>query len=73
MSQHDSLRERIEQHKPKNVKSKIDDKQVYQAMDRVKKYLKEKSHHTDDDMVTILFNIKFRRNFIRKKRFPKLL
>ena len=42
MSQHDSLRERIEQHKPKNVKSKIDDKQVYQAMDRVKKYLKEK-------------------------------
>ena len=33
MSQHDSLRERTEQHKPKNEKSKIDDKEVYQAME----------------------------------------
>ena len=29
MSQHDSLRERTEQHKPKNEKSRIDDKEVY--------------------------------------------
>ena len=27
MSQHDRLRERTEQHKPKNLKSKIDDKE----------------------------------------------
>ena len=42
MSQHDSLRERTEQHKPKNTKSKIDDKEVYQAMELVKQYLKGK-------------------------------
>ena len=42
MSQHDSLRERTEQHKPKNEKSKIDDKEVYQAMELVKQYLKSK-------------------------------
>lgn len=42
MSQHDSLRERIEQHKPKNAKSKEDDKDVYKAMYRVADYLKSK-------------------------------
>ena len=48
MSQHDSLRERTEQHKPKNSKSKIDDKEVYQAMELVKQYLKSKKtfNHT---------------------------
>ena len=29
MSQHDSLRKRAEQHKPKNNRSKKDDKDVY--------------------------------------------
>ena len=33
MSQHDSLRKRTEQHKPKNLKSKIDDKDVYKSME----------------------------------------
>lgn len=42
MNQHDSLRERIEQHKPKNLKSKVDDKEVYQAMKLVMEYLKSK-------------------------------
>lgn len=42
MSQHDSLRSRVEQHKPKNAKSKLDDKDVYIAMDMVKEYLKGK-------------------------------
>jgi hypothetical protein len=42
MSQHDSLREREEQHRPKNDKSKIDDKDVYKSMDMVMKYLHEK-------------------------------
>lgn len=40
MSQHDSLRERVEQHKPKNIKSKLDDKDVYKAMELVKKIFK---------------------------------
>ena len=47
MSQHDSLRERIEQHKPKNIKSKIDDKDVYKSMELVRKYLKEKREFQD--------------------------
>jgi len=42
MSQHDDLRERIEQHKPKNSKSKLDDKDVYESMDMVKDYIKNK-------------------------------
>lgn len=47
MSQHDSLRERVEQHKPKNIKSKLDDKDVYKAMELVKKYLKDKREFQD--------------------------
>lgn len=39
MSQHDSLRQRTEQHKPKNKKSKQNDKDVYESMDKVEKYL----------------------------------
>lgn len=39
MSQHESLRERTEQHKPKNAKSKIDDKDIYTAMGQVQDYL----------------------------------
>lgn len=42
MSQHDSLRMRTEQHKPKNEKSKIDDKDIYKAMEEVHKYLMER-------------------------------
>ncbi len=40
--QHDLLRTRYEQHKPKNVKSKIDDKNIYEAMQMVIKYLKKR-------------------------------
>lgn len=39
MSQHEQLRNRIEQHKVKNSKSKDDDKDIYKAMDKVKNYL----------------------------------
>ena len=43
MSQHESLRKRTEQHKPKNAKSKVDDKDVYKAMEMVKNYLFNKA------------------------------
>ena len=39
MSQHEQLRNRIEQHNVKNSKSKDDDKDIYKAMDKVKNYL----------------------------------
>lgn len=39
MGQHESLRSRTEQHKPKNEKSKIDDKEIYVAMRNVQQYL----------------------------------
>ena len=39
MGQHDSLRERVEQHRPKNSKSKKDDKDVYKSMEMVMEYL----------------------------------
>lgn len=39
MSQSDDLRNRIEQHKPKNEKSKLDDKAIYRAMEQVTAYL----------------------------------
>ena len=42
MNQHDALRGRIEQHKPKNLKSKIDDKDVYKSMELVQQYLRQK-------------------------------
>jgi len=43
MSQHDSLRKRSDQHKPKNDKSKMDDKDVYKSKVQIKKdYRKEK-------------------------------
>lgn len=42
MSQHESLRERFEQHKPKNILSKNDDKEVYAAAEMVMEYLKER-------------------------------
>lgn len=42
MSQHDSLRKRTEQHKPKNILSKNDDKEIYSAADKVIKYLENR-------------------------------
>ena len=39
MSQHDSLRTRFEQHKPKNAVSKTDDKDIYKAATAVMNYL----------------------------------
>lgn len=41
-TQHDSLRRRTEQHKPKNTKSKKDDKNIYSAMELVSDYLSER-------------------------------
>lgn len=42
MSQSESLRARREQHKPKNVKSKKDDKAIYRAMEMVDVYLRQR-------------------------------
>ena len=42
MSQHESLRKRSAQHKPKNTKSKVDDKDIYKAMNKVRDYLLSK-------------------------------
>ena len=74
MSQHDSLRERTEQHKPKNSKSKIDDKEVYQAMELVKQYLKSKKDfqsyfENDWDLeFSAEIEIKYMIDFIKRKR-----
>ena len=55
MSQHDSLRERKEQHKPKNQKSKKNDKDIYIAMSNVHEYLVNRfqmeSKYSDYDIV----------------------
>ena len=42
MANSDQLRANKEQHKPKNAKSKIDDKNIYQAMRRCIEYLKNR-------------------------------
>ncbi|MEA4821910.1 MAG: hypothetical protein VB122_06790, partial [Erysipelotrichales bacterium] len=42
MAQSESLRNRFEQHKPKNQKSKVDDKRIYTAMLSVQLYLERK-------------------------------
>ena len=74
MSQHDSLRERTEQHKPKNSKSKIDDKEVYQAMELVKQYLKSKKDfqsyfESDWDLeFSAEIEIKYMIDFIKRKK-----
>lgn len=47
--QHDLLRIRYEQHKPKNTKSKIDDKNIYSSMLMVIEYLKERFEGQIDD------------------------
>lgn len=72
MSQHDSLRTRSEQHKPKNVLSKNDDKEIYSAAERVIDYLekrfetntKYKNYHLEfEKSIKICDMI----NFIKKK------
>lgn len=77
MSQHDSLRERIEQHKAKNLKSKIDDKEVYQAMELVKNYLTSKqefsSYFTNDYSLEFAseIEIKYMIEFIKTRNLRK--
>lgn len=74
MSQHDSLRERKEQHKPKNSKSKEDDKDVYKAMYKVVDYLttkKEFQNFFNGDYVLDFqheIEVKYMINFIKRKR-----
>jgi len=73
MSQHSALRERTEQHKPKNEKSKIDDKEVYISMEMVQEYLKHKkefqSFFYDEWDLCFAKNISIRYmiDFIKKK------
>jgi type II restriction enzyme len=74
MSQHDSLRERTEQHKPKNSKSKMDDKDVYKSMSNVMSYLQNKKEFLSyfNDCWTLEFSheieIKYMINFIKRKK-----
>ncbi|MEW6514944.1 MAG: EcoRI family type II restriction endonuclease [Pseudomonadota bacterium] len=42
MGARNTLRKNSEQHKPKNTKSKVDDKRIYRAMELVIEYLKER-------------------------------
>ncbi len=56
VSQSDLLRERVEQHKPKNVNSKLDDRSVYQAMQQVIEYLQGRFKlETDFPDIDIVF------------------
>lgn len=58
-TQHDSLMRRFEQHKPKNEKSKIDDKNIYESMAMVADYLEERfSGQLDDFIITFDKSIK---------------
>lgn len=74
MSQHDSLRERTEQHKPKNSKSKNDDKDVYKAMDKVVEYLTTKAEFKNffvEDYVLDFHHeieVKYMIDFIKRKK-----
>lgn len=77
MSQHDSLRQRFEQHKPKNEKSKEDDKDVYKAMDMVSEYLKNKVEFKTffEKDYSLLFQhdiqIRYMIDFIKRKQIRK--
>jgi hypothetical protein len=74
MSQHDSLRKRKEQHKPKNKKSKKDDKDVYISMEMVIDYLQNKKEFSSffTDIWTLEYShkidIKYMLNFIKRKK-----
>ena len=73
MSQHNSLRKRTEQHKPKNLNSKIDDKDVYKSMEMVTKYIKSKqdfsSYFSTDYELEFAseIEIKYMIEFIKRK------
>lgn len=77
MSQHDSLRQRFEQHKPKNEKSKEDDKDVYKAMDMVSEYLKNKVEFKTffEKDYSLLFQhdiqVRYMIDFIKRKQIRK--
>lgn len=69
-TQHELLRERINQHKPKNDKSKVDDKRIYEAMLNVIKYLKVRfAGQIDDYEITFEKKIKieYMINYIKDK------
>lgn len=73
MPQHDSLRERTEQHKPKNAKSKFDDKAVYQSMEIVAQYIADRFKMDTDYTDWILdfehsIQIQFMIDFIKRKK-----
>lgn len=77
MTQHDSLRNRTEQHKPKNEKSKHDDKDVYKSMEMVMEYLKNKkefaSYFASDCNLEFSHQIevKYMMDFIKRKGVRK--
>ena len=77
MSQHDSLRERKEQHKPKNEKSKQDDKDVYKSMAMVMDYLKNKKEFSTyftsgcDLEFSHQIEVKYMMDFIKRKGVRK--
>lgn len=73
MSQHDSLRDRTQQHLPKNTKSKMDDKDVYKSMKLVQDYLTSKPEFQTyfNQKFSLLFehqiDVSYMINFIKKK------
>lgn len=79
MSQHNSLRNRTEQHKPKNKESKNDDKNIAIAIAKTIEYINEKfKQEIEDKELRIEFSnsisLEEMRNFIlRKKHRPREL
>lgn len=73
MTQHDSLRKRTEQHKPKNEKSKHDDKDVYKSMAMVMDYLRNKKEFASDCDLEFSHQIevKYMIDFIKRKGVRK--
>ena len=73
MTQHDSLRTREAQHKPKNNKSKKDDKDIYKSMELVVNYIKCKKEfmpYFEHDFSLIFkheIDIEFMMRFIKNK------
>ena len=70
MSQTDLLRERYEQHKPKNNKSKYTDKKIYRAMNAVIDYLQKRFENMLDGYEIVFekhIEIEYMIKFIRSK------
>ena len=72
MSQSESLRNRAEQHRPKNINSKQDDKNIHIAMNKVIHYLKgrfdfEDEYKTYDIIFENEIEIEYMINFIKKR------